>query len=336
MAHRDGLTLHRVEYCRSASHDPLQRDYEEGLSFVAGVLQHPAFRSQAYACIHTHHWTSGVGLPEALSTSDVRLVHTPHLLAVEKAKCLSIVCPSMIAAAETSLINRSDVVIAVSSSEADAIRRLIQAPRPRVEIVPGGVSEPFYSDGIAAPGSRYLALVTVGRICRQKGFDVLLDALELLLADGHQPKLLIVGSSYGEESFERAIRDRIQRAPLNGSVDLVDSVNNLRLIQHFRRAAMYVQPSRYESLGIALLEAMACGCAVIATDLCAIREYVRDRSNGRLVPAESPGALASAIVALHRSPERRIAYGRAARDTATAFRWKRAVDDTVQHLLGPG
>jgi glycosyltransferase involved in cell wall biosynthesis len=77
-----------------------------------------------------------------------------------------------------------------------------------------------------------------------------------------------------------------------------------------------VLPSRREGLPKSLLEAAACGRAMIATDVPGCRQVVRPGTNGLLVPADDPAALADAIAQLMRGPERRALYGRNARKIA--------------------
>src|SRR5262249_9521442 len=84
----------------------------------------------------------------------------------------------------------------------------------------------------------------------------------------------------------------------------------------WRRAAIAVLPSRREGLPLSLLEAAACGRAMVASDVPGCREIVRHGETGLLVPPDDPGALADAIATLAESPHLRAQYGRAARAVA--------------------
>ena len=82
------------------------------------------------------------------------------------------------------------------------------------------------------------------------------------------------------------------------------------------KAHLAALPSRREGLPKSLLEAAACGRAMVATDVPGCREIVREGVTGLLVPAENPEALARAIARLMDDPELRQRYGRAARQAA--------------------
>jgi alpha-maltose-1-phosphate synthase len=87
-------------------------------------------------------------------------------------------------------------------------------------------------------------------------------------------------------------------------------------------ATAFVCPSVYEPLGIVNLEAMACGTAVVASKVGGIPEVVADGETGLLVPPDDPEALAEALNALARDPERANAMGEAGRQRAISeFDW---------------
>jgi len=82
----------------------------------------------------------------------------------------------------------------------------------------------------------------------------------------------------------------------------------------YRRAACLVNPSRYEGLPNAVLEAMASGLPVIASDVGGNNEIVEHEANGLLFPLEREGALAECLARLARDPDARLAMGARARE----------------------
>jgi starch synthase len=86
-----------------------------------------------------------------------------------------------------------------------------------------------------------------------------------------------------------------------------------------RATDVFAFPSIYESVGVALLEAMACGLAVVASRVGGIPEIVTDGVSGLLVPPGEATPLAEALIRLTRDPKHRIALGQAARERALAF-----------------
>jgi glycosyltransferase involved in cell wall biosynthesis len=102
-------------------------------------------------------------------------------------------------------------------------------------------------------------------------------------------------------------------------VQLAGFVRGAALLRHYRECALYVAPTRYESFGYSVLEAMASGRPVLASDLPALRELIEDGVNGRLVPAGDLPALQAGLCELLSNPDRAEAYGRAARESADRF-----------------
>lgn len=338
---REGLmTIHAVDYESSIQRHPMARDYEEGLSFVEGVLRHPHFWPHRYQCIHTHHWTSGVLLPENLP-NETRLIHTPHLLAREKMLKTGAVCPDVALRSEELLLHRSEKIIVVSDDEGSAIRSAFPDLSARLVVVRNGVDPSFLELGTAsefggAAGKDGIHIVTVGRLCAQKGFDVLLDALELLIKRDFSFRVSIVGGAYGEDGFEQCIRARVHSPPLDGRVRLMGNIEHSAIAPLLTSADIYVQPSRYESQCTALLEAMAAGRAIVASRLGAIEEYVHHGVNGFLVPPGDASILADMLekVGSRRNSDEIASVNRNARQQASVFSWERTAEETLDVLIG--
>ncbi len=324
------MTVHYVDFEPSAAPDTFRRDFEEGASFSRGVARHPAFRPASYRCIHSHHWTSAIGLADVLPVS-VRLIHTPHLLASEKALHLGLACPEDVKAVEGALLRRADAVVALSVAERAAISDGYGIRLERVQVIYNGVSDAFFAvpamDNVS-DGSN-LRLVSTARLCRQKGIDVLLDAMEFLLGEGVEATLTVAGGSYNEIEYERQLRQRAEAEPLRGRVYFLGHVPHGKIAGILGNADLYVQPSRYESQGIAVLEAMATGRPVVVSDLAAVREFLVHGVNGVLVGTDRPRELARALMDLRRDAPARVALGREARGAAAAFTWPRTVADTL-------
>ena len=119
------------------------------------------------------------------------------------------------------------------------------------------------------------------------------------------------------------------RATRSGVIWIEGMLNRHEVIQLLSHATAFVCPSLYEPLGIVNLEAMACGTAVVASNVGGIPEVVADGETGLLVRPDEPEALAVALNTLARDPERRRALGRIARTRAAAATSR---DDGVRQL----
>jgi glycosyltransferase involved in cell wall biosynthesis len=148
----------------------------------------------------------------------------------------------------------------------------------------------------------------VGRLERYKGLDTLLAAWADLMQRGCSSRLLIVGSGDVAAWTREAQAHGVERwvTYLGGRADVVDL---------YRAADIFVFPSRGEGCPNAVLEAMASGLPVVATDVAGNREVLGEDGNaGWLVPAEDPAALAEAVATLLGSPSMRREVAMAARE----------------------
>ncbi len=159
----------------------------------------------------------------------------------------------------------------------------------------------------------------VGRLEPRKGVGVLLQALPALIARVPDVRVLVVGDGGGRGEIERL------PAPLRAHVQALGAVSDGDLLRCYASADLLVAPALgRESFGIVLLEAMAAGLPVVASDIPGYRAVVRDGIDGLLVPAGDAGRLAAALATV--LTDRGVAGALAAsgRQRASAFSWRQA------------
>ena len=218
----------------------------------------------------------------------------------------------------------ADLCCPTSKSAARMLQQAYGTDSRRFRIVPNGVSDAFTrverSEEAAARGP----IVFFGRLSRSKGADTLLDALTLLGSDG--PEALIIGRGEQKEALAQTIRER----GLSERVALKGWVPQSELAGLLNRAAMAVLPSREESFGNAMAEAMAAGTPVVSTTAGSVPEVVRHGHTGLLVPPDDPEALAGAIRRLQENPREARCFGAAGRRHVRAhFTWKATAERFV-------
>jgi glycosyltransferase involved in cell wall biosynthesis len=147
----------------------------------------------------------------------------------------------------------------------------------------------------------------VGRLEEQKGQEYLVAALPELVREIPHLTVLLVGDGRREE----ALRRQVQELDLEGVVHFLGTRRDLPLI--YRALDLYVHPSRWEGLSLAILKAMAAGLPVIASRVSGTVEVIEDGVSGVLIPPEDPAALAAAVSRLYRQPETRQLMSQAAR-----------------------
>jgi glycosyltransferase involved in cell wall biosynthesis len=213
---------------------------------------------------------------------------------------------------ERLLARRCDVIVAVSGREASEGRAAL-GPSAPVRLIPNGVDRDHFSpDGVKAdrnPGAPLL--VCVGRLSHQKGQDVAIRALALLRDRMARLRLVGAESCGGERADLEALAESLgvsDRIEWRGGVD--DTA------PEYRAADVVVTPSRWDGLSLALLEAMASGAPIVASDVNG-SESLGDA--GVIVPPDDPRALAHAIDELLRDPSARLHLGAAARARSGSF-----------------
>jgi glycosyltransferase involved in cell wall biosynthesis len=163
---------------------------------------------------------------------------------------------------------------------------------------------------MAAPSptlARTSEIVAIGRLVAQKGLDVLLRAFARVAARHPKWRLVILGEG-PERSALQALAAQLGIAD---AVELAGQVRDVRL--RLRRAAVFASSSRFEGFPNALLEAMAEGTAIVATDCrSGPAEILRDCPEAILVPVADDAALADALATMLDDAERRHACGRSA------------------------
>jgi alpha-maltose-1-phosphate synthase len=237
----------------------------------------------------------------------------------------------------TAMLSAS-AVIAVSRGMAADIRACYPGvPADRVHVIYNGIDARQYSPdpshdvldryGID-PGQP--AVVFIGRVTRQKGLPVLLRAAERI--DPAAQLVLCAGQADTAE-LQAEVTGLVERlrASRSGVIWLPGMLTKPEVIQILSHATVFVCPSEYEPLGIVNLEAMACGSAVVASDVGGIPEVVADGETGLLVPAADESAFAAAINALVRDPARAAELGAQGRQRAvTEFSWDQIAAQTAE------
>jgi len=169
-------------------------------------------------------------------------------------------------------------------------------------------------------------VIFVGRITRQKGLPVLLHAASGLVPEA---QLVLCAGQADTPELEAEVTELVNGLSTgrngrarSGVVWIPEMLPKPEVIQLLTHATVFACPSVYEPLGIVNLEAMACGTAVVGSRTGGIPEVVAEGETGLLVPPGEPEALAVALNALLRDPDRAEAMGQAGRKRAVAeFGW---------------
>lgn len=219
-------------------------------------------------------------------------------------------------------------IICVSEAEGERGRRA--GVRAGMEVVPSGVSMDV-APAVPSPGHRSAVraelglppgplVVCVGRMCEQKGQDLLLAAWSRIIERVPSAHLVLIG----EGTLDARLRMRA-----GPSVLLAGPQEDV--FPWLSAADLVVAPSRWEGLSLAVLEAMAAGRSVVATDVDGMRESIGE-SSGCVVPPEDPDALVPPIVARLTDPELATVEGSSAARRARELFDVRRTHETIARL----
>jgi glycosyltransferase involved in cell wall biosynthesis len=309
----DGVTVHRVGLARGPG--PAAT-----LAYVAGAARVVASLGRGVAVVHAHQLLS----PASAALLSRALRGVPFVVTAHASGSIGEVAhlsrQGPLGAARLAALRRlAAAFVAVSEPIRD---ELVGAgiPGARIRRIPNGVDTSRFAPVGAAERARLrraaglpagALAIYAGRLAPEKGADVLLDAWAAL-APAAPATLCLVG-----DGPERAALEA--RARALGIEDRVRFAGAREDVAPWLRAAdLFVLPSRTEGLSVALLEAMACGLAVVATDVGATREAA-GAGGAVVVPPGRPDALAVAMAAVLRDGARARALGAAARARARAL-----------------
>ncbi len=172
-----------------------------------------------------------------------------------------------------------------------------------VQLPESQVSADQVRSQFALPSDRPL-LLFMSRIDPKKGLDLLLPALEALLAEGLKFHWVLAGGNPQDPGYENQIKQTIQASPLAAHTTIAGFVSGELKTALLRTADLFVLPSYYENFGIAVAEAMSVGVPVVISDQVHIWDAVQTAEAGWVSPCEVQPLTEQLRVALQDSTER--------------------------------
>jgi glycosyltransferase involved in cell wall biosynthesis len=170
--------------------------------------------------------------------------------------------------------------------------------------------------------------VFIGRLSDEKNLDVLIESWAEVKREFLGAQLLIVGGGGAYRNVEARLRDLVSALGLDGSVRFVGHVDRAK--DYVMTSDVFVLPSRTEGMSNALVEALACGASIVATDIPGNAEICTDGESALLVPVGDSRAMAHAIGRIFASPDLARQLGSAARRKAEQ---DLSVDTMVERYL---
>jgi glycosyltransferase involved in cell wall biosynthesis len=229
-----------------------------------------------------------------------------------------------------SLLQRNRAVVIVLSSRMMSYVVAHDFSLPGMRLIPNGVdTSRFTPPHEASSEEQAQSVICISKLRYEKGIDVLLQAWRLIQEQLPQPshaRLIIVGDGPLQAQLEHQAID----LGITDSVEFVGLQSDVPAQLH--RASLAVLPSRWEGMPNALLEAMACSLACVATRVSGSEDIIQHGINGLLVEPEDDQSMAQALLTLLCDQTLAQRYGQAARETVEQYYSFEHIMDTYVEL----
>jgi glycosyltransferase involved in cell wall biosynthesis len=227
-----------------------------------------------------------------------------------------------------SLLDRPGDVVLVQNPDDRAALVDLGISEARIVLIPGSGVDTDALQPLPEPEGP-ITYGFAGRLLTDKGIRALVAAHDILRRQGQETNLLIAGNPDPANPASVSLQEVNEWTERPGTTWLghVRDISSL-----WKRCHFAILPSHREGLPGSLMEAAACGRAMIATDAPGCREIVIEDQTGLLVPIEDPKALAQAMMKLATSPELRARYGTAARELVVSKLSAKIIGEQVVQL----
>ena len=201
--------------------------------------------------------------------------------------------------ADEILYRIADRVLTVSNETKKVVRKKFRISDKKIIVVKNGII--FDGNGQRKKidekdlfsQNDVIKILAVGRLTYQKAMEVLVKATYNLIETGMKDFLVII---IGEGKKRKILENMIHKYKIEKFIELVGIRHDV--IELMKKADIFIIPSRYEGLSIAMIEAMACGLPIIASDAPGIRPYIKHGANGLLFKKEDHNELSKNIIRL--------------------------------------
>ncbi|MFD2371111.1 1,4-alpha-glucan branching protein domain-containing protein [Brevibacillus sp. GCM10020057] len=330
----DGIHVHRLQSdVPGEQTDFLQWVFQLNLAMVdyAEQLLQGGLRVDL---IHAHDWLAGWAAMELKQRLSIRLITTIHALEHGRNQGIHTPLQQRIHECERMLTAASDRVIVCSHYMGEEVKRLFGVPHEKMSVIFNGVEAVPANPVNPEPDLRQElslgdgpVLFFVGRLVREKGVHLLLEAMARLGTEFPDARLVVAGKGpYLDE-----LRNLANHLWIGEKVRFLGFIDDERRNQLFRLADVAVFPSLYEPFGIVALEAMAHGTPLLVADTGGLREIVRHGENGAMMYAGNVDSLVDQLRWLLKDPDqRRQLAERALKEVQSRYDWEQLARQTVE------
>ena len=284
----DNVTIMRVP-CGSNEFIPKEQLYKNIPEWVENALRVIKKQSLSYYFINSHYWDAGLAGQAISNALNIPHLHTPHSLGSWKKRQMEDAAPEDIEKLEeqfnfTTRVNHElrlfqecDMVIATTPPQSDFIVEDYGVSPAKVRMIPPGYDDNrfFPVSEASRQGLRNEmsyqgpVIASIGRLARNKGFDLLVRAFALVASRIPDAKLRIAvsmqSSDPGDNDMLQELKTLIAEHNLEERVIISDSLPDEQMADFYRAADVFALSSRYEPFGMTAIEALASGTPTVVT-----------------------------------------------------------------------
>jgi glycosyltransferase involved in cell wall biosynthesis len=265
-------------------HSHALRSYQEDIGFISNISSKKPYIISAHGGISIN-WDYGDKIPKMLHDKTIgylkKKLINPHFIAVTKY--------------EIPIIRKYGI------------------EESHIHYIPNGVNVDLFKPMNSDELKRFYGLedhnlvLYVGRIAKGKGLDTLLKAMKNVVEKNKKVKLMIIG---GDSGYLAQMNELISLYNLAKSVIYIGFIPKHKLPAYYSMADLVIYPSRQEIFGLVLVEAMACGKAVIGSNILGPREIIEHGITGYTSDFKDAGELSSTIIKLMNNQDQLLEMGK--------------------------
>jgi len=284
----DHVTILRVP-CGNRDFIPKEQLYQSIPEWVENALRLIKKQGLSYYFINSHYWDAGLAGQSLSNALDIPHLHTPHSLGSWKKRQMEDAAPedkqkleaqfnfNTRVRHEQRLFQECDMIIATTPPQSDLIVEDYSIPRSKVRMIPPGyddnrffpISEASRQGIRTEMGYQGPVVASIGRLARNKGFDLLIRAFALVASRMPEAKLRLAvsmqSSDPGDTRMLEELQELIAENNLQDRVIISDSLPDEQMADYYRAADVFALSSRYEPFGMTAIESLACGTPTVVT-----------------------------------------------------------------------
>lgn len=207
-------------------------------------------------------------------------------------------------------IRKAKKIIGLSKSVVSLSGNFFKLHSDNFPIVPNPIDINIFKPAGNIKNDVIPTVIYVGRLEFRKGAHVLIRAIPFILNEIPEVKFLFIGDDCGMGQY---LSKKVIEFGLEEKVIFIPRISRNRLIKHYQQSTICAVPSLWENHPYVILETMACGKPLVATEVGGVPEIIQHRKDGILVPPGSPMCLANGIIELLKNKDLREEIGRNAR-----------------------